>query len=250
MKLISFVIPAYNSEKTLKELCENINHTMEKYDTRKNKFFWDIIIVNDFSKDGTKKVIENICEENSNVKGITLLKNYGQQNALYCGIINSLGDYIITMDDDFQNPPELIPIMIEKIEDGFDLVYGIPIKNKKFNFRYIGTFIREEFFRRNFKNLKNMKVSSYRIFRRELKENIEEYNYQFIYISCLLLKRSNKVGNIMYKYTERKIGKSNYSIKSLVKILFNLNIYYGNNKYLVRFRKKGKPFIIEEKINF
>ena len=122
MALYSVVVPVYNSEKTLDELYLRIKNVFEN--TVKEKF--ELILVDDFSKDSSYEVMRTIQKNDSRVKIIQLSKNHGQQKAVLCGFEFTRGDYVITMDDDLQHPPEEIPKLIEKMnsDENIDVVIG------------------------------------------------------------------------------------------------------------------------------
>lgn len=115
---ISIVATIYNSEKIIPVLVERINAVFQNLD-----FNYEIILVNDNSPDNSWNVIKEICNNQKNVKGILLSRNFGQQIAMSSGMNYAKGDYVIIMDGDLQNPPEAIPEIILKLESGFDVVY-------------------------------------------------------------------------------------------------------------------------------
>ena len=125
----TIVIPVYCSENTLEELYNNINQNLSK-----KKYEFDLIFVDDCSLDNSWNIIKSLCFKDKRVKGISLNKNYGQHNALFCGIKSAKGDFIVTMDDDLQHPPKEIVKLLDEINKGFDVVYGVP---KKFNHSFI-----------------------------------------------------------------------------------------------------------------
>ena len=117
---ISIVAPLFNEEESLSELCVWIDKVMKK-----NKFIYEVLLIDDGSKDKSWEVIEQISGENKNVKGIKLRRNYGKSAALNVGFSRAKGDVVITMDADLQDSPEEIPELYNKIaNEGFDLVSG------------------------------------------------------------------------------------------------------------------------------
>ena len=114
---ISVVIPAYNSEATLEELVSRLELVLA--DTPRH----EVIIVDDGSRDGTWATIERIAGKQKKVRGLTLMRNYGQHNALLCGIRLARYNVIVTIDDDLQHPPEEIPRLLAALADA-DVVYG------------------------------------------------------------------------------------------------------------------------------
>ena len=114
MKLLSIIIPVYNEVDNITPLCEAL--------ARYCKADYEVIFIDDGSTDGTLAAIEDISRKNANIKCISLSKNFGHQNALMAGMEYAAGEYIITMDGDLQHPPALIPEMLDKLNEGFDLV--------------------------------------------------------------------------------------------------------------------------------
>jgi glycosyltransferase involved in cell wall biosynthesis len=121
----SVVIPVYNSENTLVELTERIKNLFCRLEKE-----YEIILVDDCSRDSSWKVMKKIRENDKNIKIIHLLRNFGQHNAIVCGFNHATGKYVITLDDDFQHPPEEIPKLIDKINEGYFVVYGKYIEKK------------------------------------------------------------------------------------------------------------------------
>ncbi len=122
MARYSIVVPVYNSEKSLEILYSRIAAV---FDEQLHQPF-ELILVDDCSRDNSYQVIRRLAAADSRVKGIQLAVNHGQQKAVLCGFHYVSGDYVITMDDDLQHPPEQIPVLIEKMEssDDIDVVIG------------------------------------------------------------------------------------------------------------------------------
>src|SRR5882672_2885258 len=118
---ISVVVPVYNSQGTLSDLLARLVPVLSAIGPR-----YEVILVNDGSRDGSWAVIEKLRAQYAFVSGIDMMRNYGQHNALLCGIRAARFDKIVTLDDDLQNPPEEIPKLLAKLEEGFDVVYGKP----------------------------------------------------------------------------------------------------------------------------
>ena len=122
MARYSIVVPVYNSEKTLDELYERTKRVIEEELGGE----YELVLVDDSSKDGSFEVMTRLSSADSRVKSFQLAKNFGQHNALMCGFANATGDYIVTIDDDLQHPPEEIPKLVKVMEDdpGIDVVIG------------------------------------------------------------------------------------------------------------------------------
>ena len=136
IRSVSVVVPVFNSEATLKELVERLKTTLSGYIED-----FEVILVNDGSRDSSWKVITELVGQNGNVNAINLMHNYGQHNALLAGIERARYDSIITIDDDLQHPPEEIPKLLEKLGEGFDVVYGKEINRIHNTWRNLGSKI-------------------------------------------------------------------------------------------------------------
>jgi undecaprenyl-phosphate 4-deoxy-4-formamido-L-arabinose transferase len=121
MKNISIVIPVYRGETLVEPLVERIAKSLPTFAKK-----YEVILVNDGSPDESWAVIDHMAQKYRWVKGIRLMRNYGQHNATLCGVRAAQYEIIITMDQDLQHPPEEIPLLLEKIDEGFDAVYGVP----------------------------------------------------------------------------------------------------------------------------
>ena len=180
---ISVVVPVYNSEKTIEELVTRLVNVFQS----KNDYSLEIVLVNDGSSDESWKCIQ---EQKKNfpaiLKGINLTKNYGQHNSLLCGFSFCSGDFVITMDDDLQHPPEEIEKLLEaqKINDA-DIVYGM-YKEKHHSFvRNFGSlFIRKT---SEYKKQTNGGGSSFRLIRKNLAEIlVEKHSQHFLFLDAAL----------------------------------------------------------------
>src|SRR5438876_9597474 len=118
---LSVVTPVYNSEASVAELCRRLGEVLPRVATQ-----YEIILVNDGSRDRSWEVISKLSSHSPTVRGLSLMRNYGQHNALLCGIRAAKYELIVTMDDDLQHPPEEIPRLLARLEEGFDVVYGAP----------------------------------------------------------------------------------------------------------------------------
>lgn len=221
----SIVIPVYNSEKSLKELFERLKSVLDNMDEN-----YELIFVDDKSEDFSWKSLQEIYSINDNVKIIQLFRNVGQHNALMCGFNYSQGRYIITMDDDLQHPPEEVPKLISKINEGYLVVYGNYIK-RKHHMNGIYRIIFSNLFNLIIsKTTKiNIKITSFRIIRSEVIGKIKEINTYGYMIDPLLLKivPNNLIGVSYINHSVRKYGRTNYSFKKLaflaLNTLFSLN---------------------------
>ncbi|MDF2568345.1 MAG: glycosyl transferase family 2, partial [Oscillospiraceae bacterium] len=139
MDKISFVIPCYGSEFTIKDVVNEIIITLES----RQVCDFEIILVNDSSPDNVFQVITELAQQNVNIKGIDLAKNFGQHSALMTGFHFVTGEIIVCLDDDGQTPANEVFLLTDKLRDGYDIVFA-KYKTKKHSFfRNLGSFINE-----------------------------------------------------------------------------------------------------------
>ena len=211
---LSIVIPCYNSEKSIFELNKRLNESLNILGVT-----YEIIYINDCSKDSTLIKLKDLTINNKNIKVIDLMFNVGQFRALYCGLSNIEGKFVVTMDDDLQHRPEDIEKLYYKIKDNDDIdaIFG-KIKEKKHSFsRNIGSFIIKRINENIFNKPKNIYMSAFRILRNELVETIVSHKTLFPIFGPLILKSTNRIINIDIEHNSRKYGKSNYSFFMLIK---------------------------------
>lgn len=220
--LYSILIPLYNSEKSIESLVEAM-----MYFFKKRPYTFEVVLVDDASTDGTKKVVEALCDTYKEVNLIKHIENKGQQRALFNGVRHCKGDYIITIDDDLQHGVDAVEAMIQMSEMGYDLAFGIYEAYGKNGLRQIGSKSVGTFFKWRYKSLKNNRVSSVRLIAKHVYEPVCNLHRPFVYLSAELIPFAKCIGNCkIYRYP-RKYGKSGYSFKKLLKITLKLIFYYG-----------------------
>lgn len=223
--LFSVVIPVYNAEHTLTELINRLENVFCDL----NKSF-EIILVDDNSQDNSWNVLNDLYQKKENLKIIHLARNFGQHNATLCGFKYANGDYIITLDDDLQHPPEEIPKLIERINSGFNVVYG---RYEPKNFNWVANILSKVFQNRIHKLLNipcNIFLSSFGIYKHSVVQNMIaiKSSYPFIYGLVIQSTTSKKIGNVDVIHHERNIGKTNYGIIKYFKYSLNLFINYSS----------------------
>jgi len=214
---LSIIIPVFNSEDTLEEVITRIVKVMNS-----EELPYEIILIDDASTDNSWEKVINLAKKNQNIIGLQLLKNSGQHSANLCGFRHSKNDIIITMDDDLQNPPEEIPKLIKLIVEGNDLVYG-QFSSKKHNlFRSIGSKVINKLNKKIFNIKSDVSLSNFRAIDRRIIDLVCVENHFKPYIPGLILKYSQNIGGISVQHDERRIGKSNYTLRKLISLVFDL----------------------------
>lgn len=221
--MYSVVIPVYNSENIV---AETVLKTI-RFFTSKN-YRYEIILINDGSKDGSWSVISELALQNEYVTAINLLHNYGQHNANLCGFRAAKGDYVITMDDDLQNPPDEIENLISTARDGYDLVIGRFKEKKHSFFRRIGSKFVGRIIRKVFHSDKGLVLTNFRIIHRDVIDRVCSYKSRLPYIPGLVLMFSNNRKNVYVEHHQRKEGDSNYSIYRILKLVSTILFNYSS----------------------
>ena len=214
---VSAVVPVYNSEPTLGELCERLTAVLQGASLE-----FEIILVNDGSRDASWKTIERIARQNVRVRGLDLMRNYGQHNALLCGIRTSRYEVVVTLDDDLQNPPEEIPVLLERLADGFDVVYGQPVSEQHGFWRDRASQITKLVLQRSMGSEVARQVSAFRAFRTALRDAFADYRGTFVSIDVLLTWATTRFAAIRVEHMPRKVGTSNYTMRQLITHALNM----------------------------
>lgn len=226
--LISIVIPIYNEKENIKELYERLKSAL-------SNFNYEIILVDDGSRDGSTEIIREIAQRDERVKGVILRRNYGQTAALVAGFEIAQGDIIVTMDGDLQNDPEDIPNLLKKIEEGYDVVSGWR-KDRK------DPFIK----RRLPSNIANFIISkitgvnlhdygcTLKAYRREVLEDLSLYGELHRFIPALASMNGARVTEVVVRHHPRKRGKSKYGLERIPKVLLDTLLV----KFLLSYRTR------------
>ncbi|MBT5398972.1 glycosyltransferase family 2 protein [bacterium] len=220
--IYSIVIPVYQSESTIYKVAQEVLGVIEEYSISAEAVFID-----DGSTDKSWDIISNLALQNKNIKAIKLLKNYGQHNAVICGFINTNSEFVITMDDDLQNPPSEIIKLIEGERDN-DLVFGNFKEKMHSLYRRVGSKMIGYLNYKIFNKPKELKITNFRLIRRDLIERVLEYNTSYPYIPGLLLMYAKNISSVEVKHNKRVNGKSNYTTKRIISLVSSLLINYSS----------------------
>ena len=217
----SIVVPVYNSCESLEELYRQISLTMAKLEKT-----FEVIFVDDDSADTSWNVLELLQKANpTTVIAVRLARNFGQHNATVCGIAQASGTFIITIDDDLQNPPEEIAKLIGTMQNSdAELVYGIYGKKHHSMARNLGSGALKGWSRRFFKTKGN--GSSFRLMKSSLGKSLLNHQINFIYIDELFNWYTSHISFVLVDHRKRPYQQSTYTSRSLFSMLSNLIIYY------------------------
>ena len=217
MEKLSFVIPCYGSEHTI----DNVVKAIKKVVGASNKYLFEIILVNDYSPDNVWERIKAICAEDNRIKGINFAKNFGQHAALMAGYNYCTGDYIITIDDDGQTPIDQVFILLNKLQEGYDVVYGKYAERKDNIFRKFGTAMNNFMLTSLIGKPKDIHLTSYFVARCFIIKKICEYKNAFPYIWGLILRTTKNIGNAIIEHKARAEGESGYTFVKLLSLWMN-----------------------------
>ena len=217
---ISVVVPVYNSAAVLPRLVKELEAVLAKCSTG-----FELILVNDASPDQSWQAISDLAREHAWVHGINLMRNVGQHNALLCGIRSAKYEIIATIDDDLQNPPDQIPLLLKKLEEGFDVVYGTPEEEQHGLLRDLASKITKLVLQNAMGAEVAKHISAFRVFRTRVREAFHDYRGPFVSIDVLLTWGTTRFGALRVRHEPRREGDSGYTLKKL--ILHALNMMTG-----------------------
>jgi glycosyltransferase involved in cell wall biosynthesis len=214
---LSVVIPVYNSQAILPELLESLGTALRQLSYR-----YELILVNDGSRDGSWDEINRLTSVHSWIRGINLMRNYGQHNALLCGIRAARNEIIIVMDDDLQHPPDEIAKLLSKLAEGYDVVYGVPKEGQHGFLRDAAAWMTKLALKSALGAETASKVSPYRAFRTKLRDAFADYQSSFVSIDVLLTWGGSRFGAVPVRYDPRRAGKSQYTLRKLATHALNM----------------------------
>lgn len=212
--LISFVIPCYYSEKTIRKEVEAV---MEQFKMR-DGYECEFILVNDGSKDGTFSEIKALCEKYPNVKGINLMRGFGQHNAQMAGLNYAKGEYILGMDDDMQTHPSQVFKLIDKAQEGYDVVYGEYPKSKNGFFKKLSSQFNKFTSRVMLDMPKEIVATNFWIISRKVRDEVIKYSSFNPVLDAIFYQVTHNFGSVEVEHHKRESGKSGYTFRKLVRL--------------------------------
>jgi undecaprenyl-phosphate 4-deoxy-4-formamido-L-arabinose transferase len=213
---ISAVVPVFNSEESLPELVERLEGALALAADA-----YELILVNDGSPDGSWKAIEALARRHPNVRGFNLSRNFGQHNALLCGVRAARYETVVTLDDDLQNPPEELPRLLAALNE-HDVVYGVPAKMQHGLFRNMASRLTKFTLRTSMGVKSAPDVSAFRVFRRDIRDAFVDFRGSYVSLDVLLTWGTTNFGSVTVAHDERKYGRSNYTLRKLVVHAINM----------------------------
>jgi undecaprenyl-phosphate 4-deoxy-4-formamido-L-arabinose transferase len=216
---VSVVVPVYNGAAALPELVARLRAVLA--DRAPDA---EILLVNDGSRDASWQAIAELAAEprRPRVRGIDLRRNYGQHNALLCGIRAAAGAIVVTLDDDLQHPPEEIPRLLDALSAEVDVVYGTPLAEQHGLLRDLASRATKLVLRGAMGAEIAGRVSAFRAFRAELREAFAQYGNPYVSIDVLLSWATNRFAAIEVRHQPRREGRSGYTLQTLVRHALNM----------------------------
>jgi undecaprenyl-phosphate 4-deoxy-4-formamido-L-arabinose transferase len=215
---LSVVIPLYNSAATIAALVDTVVGEL-------NDMFQglEIVLVNDGSKDDTHRcALLTVDKYPGIVKYYRLSRNFGEHNAVMCGLNQSTGDYVCIIDDDFQTPPREIHKLVTKLDEGHEVVYSYYAKKQHSLFRNLSSAFNNWVATLLFGKPKDLYLSSFKLMNRFLVDVVTRYKGPFPYIDSLILRSTDSIGTQLCEHEKRAVARSNYTIGKLFKLWLNM----------------------------
>jgi undecaprenyl-phosphate 4-deoxy-4-formamido-L-arabinose transferase len=209
---VSVVVPVYYGEETLRDLIDNLGRVLPNVASS-----FEAVLVNDGSRDASGEIMEELAARHTWVRAIQLSRNYGQHNATLCGVRAAMFDVIVTMDDDLQHPAENIPLLLAKLNEGHDVVYGTPQWRPHGFWRNLASGITKIALQSAMGVETARGVSALRAFRTELRNSFAEYRSPYVSIDVILTWSTARFAAIRVPHAPRPAGTSNYTFPMLLR---------------------------------
>jgi len=217
MRSVSIVIPVFNAELTIADLCSDIVAEIATVTSD-----YEIILVEDSSNDRSWQIIQAVAKSNRRIHGLELGRNFGQHNALLCGIRAARNDIIVTLDDDLQHPASQIPVLLNELSKGYDVVYGTPRAEQHGVLRNIASQMTKLALQGTMGVEAARNVSAFRAFNTALRDAFADFRSPSVSIDVLLTWATTKYSSVKVKHLPRTVGESNYTLRKLVSHAFDL----------------------------
>lgn len=210
---ISVVVPVYKSSDTLPLLVDELGNVLSKVAES-----FELVLVNDGSPDQSWQVIQELAQKYSWLRGINLMRNYGQHNATLCGIRDAKYEIIVVLDDDLQNPPREIPKLLEKLEEGYDVVYGVARRRQQVWWKSLASSIvkRAIAYVMGLRSVQD--IGAFKAFRADLRESFVSFSGPDVLVDVLLSWGTSRFASVPVDESPRTVGQSNYSLFKLIKV--------------------------------
>ena len=217
MKKVSFVIPCYRSALTIRAVADEIDSAMAELP----EYEHEIILVNDCSPDNTFEVISELALQRGHITAVDLARNFGQHAALMAGMRRSSGDIIVCLDDDGQTPACEVGRLLEKLEEGFDVVYASYDSKQHSGFRNFGSRVNALMTEIMLGKPRELSLTSYFAAKRFIIDEMLRYENCFPYVMGLVLRSTKNICNVPVNHRRREEGRSGYTMGKLLSLWMN-----------------------------
>lgn len=211
----SVVVPVFNAAATLQELYERICATLEECGGS-----FELILVHDCGTDGSWEVASTIAKQDSRVVAIELMRNYGQSSATMCGLSHARGNFVITLDDDLQNPPEEIEVLIRAMDERPDLdaIFGAPAEKRHAVWRRLGSWALNRLSSRHIFETgdRDLELTSFRIMRRPVVDSLLAVSTPRPALGAMLCTITPRIANVRVRHEPRLRGRGGYTVAKLI----------------------------------
>ncbi len=215
---ISVLVPVYNSQQTIGPLVDLVVKTLSPHTPE-----LEIVLVNDGSPDDSHNVIlQAIARHPGVITYVRLARNFGEHNAVMCGLRHVTGNCAVIIDDDFQNPPDQILLLIEKLREGYDVVFSYYETKRHSWFRNLGSSFNDRVATWMLGKPRGLYLSSFKALNRFLIDEVTLYDGPYPYLDGLVLRSTSSIGQVLCDHREREVGESNYTLLRLVKLWLNM----------------------------
>lgn len=210
---LSVVVPVYNGMNTLPLLVAELGKVLPNVAGN-----FELVLVNDGSPDQSWTTIMQLAHEYTWIHGVDLMRNYGQHNATLCGIHEASYEVIVVMDDDLQNPPGEIPKLLAKLNEGYDVVYGVPRKRQQVWWKSLAALIvkRAIAYVMGVRNVRD--IGAFKAFRTDLRKSFQNFNHPDVLVDVLLSWGTSRFASVEVDEAPRPLGESNYNLFKLIKV--------------------------------
>lgn len=222
LPFVSIVVPVYRAEHHLEALWGRIRSVMEALAQN-----FEVIFVEDYGGDKSWDVITRLTQDDDRVHGIKLSRNFGQHAATFCGIAHSRGEWVVTLDDDLEHPPESIPDLLEKARDGFSLVYGVYPERSHAGWRNLTSRLARGLFRMAIPGLNDI-YTSFRVIRGDLSRELARFESPSPFIDGYLSWLTNECATVEVRHGHRAQGESNYTFRKLLSHTISIFVTFSD----------------------
>ncbi len=214
---LSVIIPVYRSAESLPELLAELARVLPTIAAD-----YEVILVDDASPDESWRVAQALVAQYPWLRAIQLMRNYGQHNAILCGIRAARCELIVTMDDDLQHPPDQIPALLAELDRGFDVVYGAPNDEQHGLLRDLASQMTKLALQGAMGVAIARKVSAFRVFHTSLREAFDRFHGPHVSIDVLLTWGTSRFSAVTVPHQARKYGQSTYTLRKLIRHALNM----------------------------